>query len=103
MFGAEQFSTLRANAAACPFFIVPVIKEDGAFFNLLSQWQDTVFLLTFLDDYQADPASAQPYLTISTYGELLDSKQTGLLRGDVGAALKYGAWVATPAAATTCT
>ena len=82
------FSLLLSNAAACPFFIVPVLKPDGAFFNLLAQWQDTVCLLTFLEDYQADPAAAQPYLTLSTYDELLESKELGLLRGDVGPALK---------------
>ena len=65
-------------------FLVPVKREDGSFFNMVSQMQDGKYcLLTFVDQYRANPLTAPPYMTISFFDELLSTKQIGLLRADV--------------------
>ncbi|CAM9661415.1 unnamed protein product, partial [Chrysoparadoxa australica] len=77
----KELKQLRDNASKCPMFVLPVWKEEGHMM-LLSQFQDVHFLLTYLEDYKQNPASAQPYLTISTHDELIKSADLGLLRGD---------------------
>jgi ATP synthase mitochondrial F1 complex assembly factor 1 len=69
-------------------FIFPVHRgEAGGFFSVLCQFQASHFLFTFLDDYRANPATAQPYMTVSAYEDMIDSKNIGLLRADVTAQL----------------
>jgi ATP synthase mitochondrial F1 complex assembly factor 1 len=69
-------------------FIFPVHRGDaGGFFSVLCQFQASHFLFTFLDDYRANPATAQPYMTVSAYDDMIDSKNIGLLRADVTAQL----------------
>lgn len=71
------------RAAGHAFFIQPIFREDG-FFNLVSQFQNPRhFLLCLLDDYQQNPSSANPLLTVSVFDDLHDSHGLGLLRGDV--------------------
>ena len=63
-----HLQALMSTAARCPLFILPVHRgPDNGFFNLLCQLQGEHFLFTFLDDYRANPATAQPYMTISAY------------------------------------
>lgn len=66
-----------------PFFVFPVHREGG-FFTLLSQFQDKYCLFTYLDDYKANPATAQPYLTLTLYDDLVEDKGLALARGDYG-------------------
>ncbi|CAN0358130.1 unnamed protein product [Hapterophycus canaliculatus] len=63
-------------------FILPVWR-DGGHFMILSQYQDTCFLLTYLEDYKLNPGGAQPYATISMYSDLVESKDLGLIRADI--------------------
>lgn len=66
-----------------PFFIHPLFREGGHFM-LVSQFQSpNYFLLAFLEDYRADPARAQPLLTISVFEDMADSKGVALVRCDV--------------------
>ncbi len=51
---------------------------------IVSQFQTPHhFLLAFLEDYQMDPARAQPLLTISVFDDLVDSKDLALVRCDI--------------------
>lgn len=51
---------------------------------IVSQFQTpNHFLLAFLEDYQMDPARAQPLLTISVFDDLVDSKDLALVRCDI--------------------
>ena len=40
-------------------------------------------MLTFLGDYQVNPTGAHPYMVITAFDELMDSKGIVLLRGDL--------------------
>lgn len=51
---------------------------------IISQFQTpNYFLLAFLEDYQNDPACAQPLLTISIFDDLAEAKGVTLVRCDV--------------------
>eukprot|EP00903_Cladosiphon_okamuranus_P012709 g11883.t1 len=78
----DALADLQAKARKCPMFILPVWR-DGGHFMMLSQYQDTCFLLTYLEDYKVNPGGAQPYATISMYADLVDSKDLGLIRADI--------------------
>ncbi|TYZ63595.1 hypothetical protein PybrP1_010889 [[Pythium] brassicae (nom. inval.)] len=79
--GAE-FAVLAERARASPFFVFPVYRKDG-FFNMICQFQDTCFLLTYLEAFKENPALAPPCLTVSLFGDLAESKDVGLLRADI--------------------
>ena len=65
-------------------FIFPVAKGLAPnHFVLVSQHQDKSFCLTFLGDYQVNPTGANPYMVITAFDELADSKDIVPLRGDL--------------------
>ena len=68
------------------YFIYPIFREGG-YFMLLSEFQDSCFLFTFLEDYRKNPKAANPWMSLTLYDEFLVDKDLGLLRGDVGAQL----------------
>jgi len=81
-----EYEVFKANATACPMFIVPVMKgSDGAsYFNLVSQFQDGKYcLLTDLEAYKSNPNNASPMMVFTVYDELIPEKSLALLRGDV--------------------
>lgn len=39
--------------------------------------------MTYLEDYKTNAAGAQPYLTVSMFDELVETKGLALLRGEV--------------------
>lgn len=39
--------------------------------------------MTYLEDYKSNAAGAQPYLTITMFDEMLESKNIAFLRGEV--------------------
>ena len=51
---------------------------------LFSEFQGNQCSLTFLEDYKKNPKTAQPYMTMRIYEDLLVSKGLALMRGDVG-------------------
>ncbi|KAL7523730.1 hypothetical protein ACHAXR_000306 [Thalassiosira sp. AJA248-18] len=51
---------------------------------IISQFQTpNYFLLAFLEDYQMDPARAQPLLTISIFDDFAEDKDVTLVRCDI--------------------
>lgn len=79
---ADAFKTLTQRASASPFFLFPVYRQEG-FFNMICQFQDTCFLLTYLEAFKENPGLAPPCLTVSLYDDLVESKDIGLLRADI--------------------
>ena len=81
----SEYTTFKANASACPMFLVPVMKPGGAaYFNLISQFQDGRHcLLTSLDAFRIDPATASPMMVSTIYDELIPDKSIALMRGDI--------------------
>lgn len=54
---------------------------------MVSQVQDSKYcLMTWLEQYRSNPATAPPYLTMVFFDELLESKDTVLFRSDIIAA-----------------
>lgn len=76
------FAALAERARASPFFVFPVYRKEG-FFNMICQFQDTCFLLTYLEAFKENPGLAPPCLTVSLYGDLTESKDIGLVRADI--------------------
>ena len=81
---AEEHLKITERARESPLFIFPVRREQGHFM-LLSQFnaQSDMFVMTFLEDYKQNPAAAQPWLSVTLFGDLLTSKAVGLLRADI--------------------
>ena len=81
---AEEHVKITERARESPLFVFPVRREQGHFL-LLSQFnaQSDMFVMTFLEDYKQNPAAAQPWLSVTLFGELLTSKAVGLLRADI--------------------
>lgn len=77
---------MMQRAKTCKTFIHPVFKlagTDNAYLVLLSQFQPpNYFLFTFLEEYRQNPATAQPWMSVAVYLDLLESKKIGLIRAD---------------------
>lgn len=55
----------------------------GGYFTLISQFQGHHCLLTYLEDYKINPASAEPYLVFIVFDDFVEKKGLALLRGEV--------------------
>ena len=74
---------LRAKGKESPMFVFPVFKgSDDQYMVLFSQFQENMFILTYLEEYKRNPASAQPWMQITLYDELVKEKAIGLYRAD---------------------
>lgn len=78
----SAYNLFRNRIKRCPLFVIPVPKKDG-FFTLLVQFQERHCLLTFLEDYKQNAQQASPYLTVTFFEEMLQSKHIALVRADV--------------------
>jgi len=80
---ASVHDTILERVKEYPNFLFPVFggsKEE--YYLMFSQYQDRMFFLTYLEDFRKDPASAQPYMTVSMYDDLKESKGLCLARAD---------------------
>ena len=84
----EELAAMKERKRRCPRFIYPVLKGDGKFFNLVAQWVDNYCIFTYLEDYRRDPSTAEPYLSVAVYEDLVDRKQMVLVRGDFSGHLR---------------
>lgn len=80
--GASEFQTLVKRAEAAPYFIFPVYRQEG-FFNMLCQFQQSCFLVTYLEAFRKNPSAAPPCVAVSLYDNLLAEKELTLVRADV--------------------
>jgi len=58
-------------------------RREGGYFTLLVQFQGKQCFMTYLEDYKTNAAGAQPYLTLTFFDDLLETKSLALLRGEV--------------------
>uniref|UniRef100_A0AAV1UR83 ATP synthase mitochondrial F1 complex assembly factor 1 n=1 Tax=Peronospora matthiolae TaxID=2874970 RepID=A0AAV1UR83_9STRA len=79
---ASEFHHLTARAEAAPYLILPVYRRAG-YFNMLSQFQQSCFLVTYLEAFKANASTAPPCVAISLYDHLLKDKDLTLIRADV--------------------
>ena len=73
---------LHARATACPYFVLPVFRDEGHMM-LVTQWSAPHFLLAYLEDYKTSQSSAPAWMAVSAYDNMLEDKDLGLLRGQV--------------------
>lgn len=78
---AATHNYILAEAKKSSMFIFPVMKEGG-YMWMLSQFQDQLFLLTYLEEFKSNPGNAQPWYCLNFYPDLLQSKKLGLQRSD---------------------
>ncbi|KAL3672834.1 hypothetical protein V7S43_002122 [Phytophthora oleae] len=79
---ANEFQALVKRAEAAPYFIFPVYRQEG-FFNMLCQFQQSCFLVTYLEAFKENPSAAPPCVAVSLYDDLLATKELTLVRADV--------------------
>ncbi|CEG35372.1 protein mitochondrial precursor [Plasmopara halstedii] len=79
---AIEFQALVTRATAAPYFVLPVYRQEG-YFNMLCQFQQSCFLVTYLEAFKENPAAAPPCIAVSLYIDLLETKKLVLLRADV--------------------
>lgn len=79
----NDYSKMQQRATSTPFYVLPVAREAGGYFNLIAQYQGNSWLLTYLEDFRNNPSSALPYLCLTAYKELEVSKGLVLLRADI--------------------
>jgi ATP synthase F1 complex assembly factor 1 len=73
-----------SKGKGAPMFIYPVPKGEAPnHFILVSQNQDKSFVFTFLGDFQRNPSTASPYMVLTCFDELIESKGIALMRGDL--------------------
>ncbi|KAI9910112.1 hypothetical protein PsorP6_009973 [Peronosclerospora sorghi] len=63
---ATQFHALVKRAKKAPYFIFPVYRQDG-FFNILCQFHQSCFLITYLEAFKENPSAAPPCVSVSFY------------------------------------
>jgi len=80
-----QYMQLLSKAQAAPMFLLPVPKgeDSNSYFMLVCQNQQKSFVLTYLEDFKRNPLTANPYLVLTCFDELVRGKGLALLRGDV--------------------
>ncbi|KAK1940679.1 ATP synthase mitochondrial F1 complex assembly factor 1 [Phytophthora citrophthora] len=78
----DEFQALVKRAEAAPYFIFPVYRQEG-FFNMLCQFQQSCFLITYLEAFKENPSAAPPCVAVSLYDDLLEKKELTLVRADV--------------------
>lgn len=70
---ASQHQLLMKNLAAAPAFLFPVVRKQGEFF-LLAKYTDKEVGFYHSVDYSTDRETASPYMWVTMYEELLESR-----------------------------
>lgn len=83
----EEYGVWRQRTERCRHFVVPVMREGG-YFVVMVEFQGRYCFMTYLEDYRRDVGKAQPYLTMTMYEEVLETKGIVLVRGEVTNHLK---------------
>ncbi|KAI9262052.1 ATP11 protein-domain-containing protein [Sporodiniella umbellata] len=76
------YDTLYKRSQAYPMFIVPMPREEGVEFYFL-QFSFNQCHFTSLLEYKAKGAEARPFLTLTHFTELQQSKGIVLMKGDI--------------------
>jgi ATP synthase mitochondrial F1 complex assembly factor 1 len=79
----QEWAVISKRAVGAKFFTFP-IRRDKGYFVVLTQYQDSCWLVTYLEDFKRNPAGAQPYMTVTIYDDLVaGGKNSILVRGDL--------------------
>ncbi|KAJ2709644.1 hypothetical protein H4R19_004147 [Coemansia spiralis] len=85
---AATYQELTAVAKKNPLFVLPLPRSEGVeFFFLQFNYHQVHF--TSLLEYKMATTSARPYLTLTHYTDLMDSKGVVLMRGEVDTTVNH--------------
>ena len=73
---------MRNRGKDSPFFVFPIFKGEGQYFTLLSQFQENMFVLTYLEEYKRNPETAPPWIQLTLYNDLAAERGLCLYRAD---------------------
>ena len=62
--------------------IVPIFKSKDSYLILLTQFQDTHIIATYLEEFKKNPSGASPWLAVNFYDDLWKDKGLSLVRCD---------------------
>ncbi|ORX69166.1 ATP11-domain-containing protein [Linderina pennispora] len=79
---ASTYKDLLKTASKNPLFVIPLPREEGVeFFFMQFDYHQVYF--TSLLEYKTNTINARPYLTLTHYTDLMDSKGVVLMRGEL--------------------
>ncbi|ORX93776.1 ATP11-domain-containing protein [Basidiobolus meristosporus CBS 931.73] len=79
---AETYDKLFERAKKYPLFVLPVPRDEGAEMYLLQFSYHQCFFTSLLE-YKTHGENARPYLTLTHYTDLKDSKKIVLMHGEI--------------------
>jgi len=79
----KDSKALIPRAVLSPFYIQPIFRDDGHFMLVSQFFEPSHFIMAYLEDYQMDPAAAQPLLSFSIFDDYAENKDLTLVRVDV--------------------
>jgi len=81
---ANEYDKFNERTFESKMFVLPLAKgnDTGSFMTLLLQAQMPYILITGLDDFRQFGPNAMPYVTLTVYPELRESKDLVLIRAD---------------------
>ncbi|KAJ2395216.1 hypothetical protein GGI05_001689 [Coemansia sp. RSA 2603] len=85
---ATTYGDLLAVAKKNPLFVLPLPRESGVEFFFL-QFDHHQVHFTSLLEYKQNTVNARPYLTLTHYTDLMDSKGVVLMRGEMDGEQKF--------------
>ncbi|KAJ1724939.1 hypothetical protein LPJ53_000865 [Coemansia erecta] len=85
---AATYGDLLAVAKKNPLFVLPLPRESGVEFFFL-QFDHHQVHFTSLLEYKQNTVNARPYLTLTHYTDLMDSKDVVLMRGEMDGEQKF--------------
>jgi len=79
---APVYGTLYQNSLKYPMFVVPLPRDEGVEFFLL-QFNYHQAMFTSLLEFKTKGEEARPYLTITHFPELIETKDIVLMKGEI--------------------
>lgn len=58
-------------------------RRESGYFTLIVQFQGKQCFMTYLEDYKKNTQGAQPYLTLTFFDEMVETKGVALMRAEV--------------------
>ncbi|KAH7655717.1 ATP11 protein [Dioscorea alata] len=73
---------MEQKAGTCQYFVIPLWKGSG-YTSMFVQVQMPYILFIGFEDYKAKGIQASPFLTVTYYTKLADTRDVVLIRGDM--------------------
>ena len=79
----QETDKLIRRGREASLFLYPSFREEKSqYFILMSQFQDSFFFMTYLENYKRDPQNATPWFSLSLFRDLEAQKNVTLVRVD---------------------